>query len=59
MKIFRILRTFSVLALSSAIIIGLVGFVSSFVYSFFGEVGILILALCAILFIIALYIENT
>ena len=59
MKTLRILRTFSILALTSALSIGLIGFVSSLVYSFFGEIGILILALCVILFITALYIENT
>ena len=59
MKTLRILRTFSILALTSALSIGLIGFVSSLAYSFLGEIGILILALCVILLIAALYIENT
>lgn len=59
MRAFRIIRTFSVLALSSAISIGLVGFVSSLVYSFFGEVGMAILGLCVILLIAAVLIETS
>jgi hypothetical protein len=54
MKTLRVIRTFSVLALSSAISIGLVGLV----YSFFGEVGMAILGLCVILLIAAVLIET-
>ncbi len=58
MRLLRIIRTFLILVLSSAISIGLVGFVSSLVYSFFGEVGMAILGLCVILLIAAVLIET-
>jgi hypothetical protein len=58
MKTLRILRTFSILALTSALSIGLIGFVSLLVYSFFGEVGMAILGLCVILLIAAVLIET-